>query len=343
MKKKLGKINSGIVAVLLTIGAFVGGFAAFIFFDHLFVQKRTVPSEYIYDIEALSAIDPSQIVYEQVDNAIATELTNSQAIAVGNDGTIFVAGDRSILQIAPDGKRSSFELPDEPFSITVEDDSIVYAGLGNHIELFELDGKSVSVWEAPAENALLTGIAIGKEDVFAADAINKVVWRFDWQGKVVGSIGKKDPDQDIPGFVVPSPYFDVSIAEDGLLRISNPGLHTIEAFTFDGDREWVWGTASVDLEGFSGCCNPIAFAILPDGGFVTCEKGLVRVKVYTEEGEYAGVVAGPLQLNRTEPMRVCETVDQCQSKGLDVAADTAGKIYVLDLVRNEIRMFKKRN
>ena len=67
------------------------------------------------------------------------------------------------------------------------------------------------------------------------------------------------------------------MASDGLLRVVNPGRHRIEAYTFDGDLEFSWGKVSVGIEGFCGCCNPVNFAILSDGSFITCEKGLTRV------------------------------------------------------------------
>jgi hypothetical protein len=98
----------------------------------------------------------------------------------------------------------------------------------------------------------------------------------------------------------------------------------------------------VGIEGFSGCCNPVSLAVLPDGGFVTCEKGLIRVKVYNAEGEFVGVVAGPDELGRTEIMRVCDTPEQCGQQSFDAAVDAAGRIYILDTLNHTIRIFEKK-
>ena len=114
------------------------------------------------------------------------------------------------------------------------------------------------------------------------------------------------------------------------------------AYTIDGDREWDWGKTGVGIEGFSGCCNPVALAVLPDGGFVTAEKGLVRAKVYDADGEFVGVVAGPEQLGWIGPMRVCKTPEECKAKGFDIAVDDQGRIYILDTVRNIVRIFEKK-
>jgi hypothetical protein len=75
---------------------------------------------------------------------------------------------------------------------------------------------------------------------------------------------------------------------------------------------------------------------------VTCEKGLVRVKEYDEEGKLIGVVAGPDQLGWQAPLRVCEKPEDCHARGLDAAVDGQGRIYVLDQVRNVVRIFEKK-
>ncbi|MHC4639708.1 MAG: NHL repeat-containing protein, partial [Planctomycetota bacterium] len=126
----------------------------------------------------------------------------------------------------------------------------------------------------------MTSIAVYENNVFAADAGNRIVMRYDTQGKLINTIGQKNTERNIPGFLIPSPYFDLAVGKDGLLRVVNPGLHRIEAYTFDGDLEFWWGRTSTLVEGFCGCCNPVNFAILDDRSFVTCEKGLVRVKIY---------------------------------------------------------------
>ena len=80
-------------------------------------------------------------------------------------------------------------------------------------------------------------------------------------------------------------------------------------------------------EGFSGCCNPAHFAFLPDGRFVTSEKGLVRVKTYKPSGEFDAVVAAPVKFAE-------------EGKAPDLAADAAGNVYVLDFDKKMIRVFE---
>ena len=141
--------------------------------------------------------------------------------------------------------------------------------------------------------------------------------------------------------MIPSPYFDLAIGSDGLLRVVNPGRHRIEAYTFNGDLEFWWGKPSPNVEGFCGCCNPVNFVILADGSFVTCEKGLVRVKVYNEEGDFIGVVASPEQLIKSSDTKICQIPANCQVGGFDLAVDNQQRILVLDTLRNVIRIFTK--
>ena len=87
-------------------------------------------------------------------------------------------------------------------------------------------------------------------------------------------IGEKDAERGITGFGVPSPFLGIVLGSDGLLYVNNLGHHRVEACTFDGDLGRTWGKPSLAIDGFCGCCNPIGVAVLPDGRFVTCEKGL---------------------------------------------------------------------
>ncbi|MHC4214976.1 MAG: NHL repeat-containing protein [Planctomycetota bacterium] len=303
-----------------------------------------LPDAYKYDIDKLAKIDPNLITYSESTAAFDTGLTASQAIATDSQGKIYVAGDKSIRIFGHAGDLvSELTLKGEPRSIAVDTDGKIYTAINDHIEVYDPTGKQLDAWESLGDKAILTSIAVAKDDVFVADAANRIVIRYDKQGKVIKRIGKKDPDRNIPGFVIPSPYFDLAIARDGLLRVVNSGMHRIEAYTFDGDFEnsCSWGEFSSAIDGFVGCCNPVNFAILSDGNFITCEKGLVRVKVYNAEGKFTAVVAGPEQLIPGKTPLICNYPSQCQSGGFDIAVGTEDQVYVLDTVKNVIRTYSK--
>lgn len=344
MKARTGKFQSGLLIAVVLIIAITAGGIAFVMFDAS-GTRSTLGPEYTYNIASYAEIDPALIVHHQVGETIETDFLTSNAIAVDSEGRIYLAGDTQITIFTPAGNVfKEIELGIEPTCITMDKDDTIIVGLVDTIAILNSSGVETGRWRVSpdiSDVVLLTSLAVDKDHIFAADAVNKVIWCFDRKGEFKLQIGATDPDRNIPGFVIPSPYFDVAMASDGLLRAVNPGRHLIEAYTVDGHREWAWGKPGVGIEGFSGCCNPINFAILPDGGFVTCEKGLVRVKVYDADGEFVGVVAGPDQLGWVEPMRVCMTPEECSSKGFDVAVDAQGRIYILDMVRHTVRMFEK--
>jgi sugar lactone lactonase YvrE len=152
-----------------------------------------------------------------------------------------------------------------------------------------------------------------------------VVGRID--GQVPSDTAAKDAGD--AGFIVPSPYFDVAVAGKDRLWIVNPGRRRVESYTFDGRILAHWGKASPKIEGLCGCCNPTHIALLPDGRLVTSEKGLPRVKVYSADGELLSVVAPPAAFADA-------------AAGLDVAADSQGRVYVLDPIARKVRVFVRK-
>src|ERR1051326_107399 len=91
------------------------------------------------------------------------------------------------------------------------------------------------------------------------------------------------------------------------------------------------GVTTTAIEGFCGCCNPIGISLLPNDRCVTAEKGLPRVKVYSSRGELESVIAGP-ELFAADARRI----DDESAPALDAAVDSRGRIFILDLARNEI-------
>jgi len=335
--------NTKILVGVLIASAVVIAVIAVIKLDALGTKGGGLGNDFKDALEKLAWIDPNLILYEESAQPIKTGFAKSHAIAVDSKGSIYVAGDNAVHIFAPNGQRTAeIALSATPTSLAPADDGKIYIALKDHLEVYSLAGNPLAKWERPDPNAYLTAIAVSKDDVFVADAGNSVVIRYDTSGTPVNLIGEKDPDRNIPGLVVPSAYFDLAVTKDGLLRVVNPGRLRIEAYTWDGDFEFSWGQSSPAIQGFCGCCNPVNIAMLSDGGFVTCEKGLTRVKIYDSEGVFLGVVAGPDQLLEPGTARVCEFPAQCQAGGFDVAVDAQGRVFVLDTIKNIVRIYTKK-
>ncbi len=290
-------------------------------------KKRENPFE--YDISKFKKIDPALIKYKETKQ-IKVNLEKLNSLAVGPENNIYVTGGNTLIIMQENGQIiSSIELDEPAKCTTVGPGKRIYLGMLDHVEVYDSKGKRQSKWEPLGDRAYITSIAVTEDDVFVADAGNRVVLRYDTSGNLVGRIGKKDPKREIPGLIVPSPYLDVAIGYEGYLWVVNPGLHALENYTSDGTLRSSWEKTSMGIEGFCGCCNPTHIAILPDGSFVTSEKGLPRVKILNQSGDLTAVVAGPEHFKEG-------------TVGLDLAVDSLGRILVLDPSAGVVRIFKKK-
>jgi virulence-associated protein VagC len=275
-------------------------------------------------------IDPALIHYRQ-SAEISVAITGPHALAVGPDGRIFVGGQR-VIEIfdARGAKIREISLDYDPRCLALAGAQAkypgrIYIGAADRVMVLDPHGKPREAWDKLGEKALPTSIAVGENDVFLADAGNRIVWHYDADGKLINRIGAADRARRIPGFFITSPYFDLAVGRDGLLYVVNPRALRLEAYTGDGDLEFFWGKGSPGIEGFFGCCNPAHFALLSDGRFVTAEKGLPRIKIYSPQGKFECVVAGP---------------EQFPSIAADVAVDQRDRVLVLDSEKNRVLIFE---
>jgi len=294
------------------------------------------------DVQRLRRTDPKLIHYEQVSR-FPCPAPNPRRIAIGPDDRVHIAAADTVTLLDRDGGRVCEIVCAAPVRcVAVGADGTVYAGVRDHVEVFNRTGKRLETWQSPGQRTWLTGLALGENDVFAADSGNRFVLRYDKTGKLVGRIGERNRDRNIPGLVVPSPYLDVELAHDGLLRVNNTGRHRVEAYTTDGDLEFFWGQPSAAIEGFCGCCNPVGIALLPDGRAATCEKGLPRVKIYSPKGVFESVVAGTETFFENAKAGTLKSRSDGLLGGLDAAVDSQQRIYILDLVANDVRIMVRK-
>jgi hypothetical protein len=326
MKKPNKKNNRMLIWVVIVVSVFGN-----IYFGYRAISenRRTVSENpFEYNIESYKIVDPELLHYTET-NMIPICFEEVSGIALGTGDNIIVTGDESVMIMKPDGEAlSTIPTGETAICIHAADNGNIYLGMTDHIEVYGPDGTQKAAWESRGENAMITSIVSSGDFVFAADAGNRIVLKYDTAGNELIRIAEKDNSKDIPGCIIPGRFFDLGIDPDGFLWVVNPGRHSIENYTFDGDLRTSWGTYSMDIEGFCGCCNPSHIVIADDGKFITSEKGIPRVKVYNRLGNLESVVAGPAQfIEGTE--------------GLDLARSADGTIYVLDPMKKAVRIFEK--
>ena len=286
-------------------------------------------NKFEWSIDEFKNVPEELVLYKETKN-FKLGFNKPAAITIEKN-LVYAVGDSSLKIINLSGKLlNEIDFGDSPNTVEVFNNNIL-AGFENRIVVLDKDLKPVKDFELNEENTYITSIAATDNEIFVANAGTRKIYRFSWDGELLNEIEGKVNDDVIHGFIIPSPYFDIDINDYGDLWVVNPGLHTLENYTAVGRLREHWKASGNQTENFSGCCNPAHFCFLPDGSFVTSEKGLVRIKVYKPSGEFDGVVAPPTKFE-----------DKIEGQAPDVAVDNEGNIYALDFDRNVLRVFEKK-
>jgi hypothetical protein len=216
-------------------------------------------------------------------------------------------------------------MPQAVTAMETPDGTLLFAGMVNHVEVFDASGAPRGKWPSLGDDAFLTCVAPGAagKTLWVADAGQRIVDELDLTGKVLRQVGREDEATHAPGLVIPSAHLDVAVA-DGLVWVNNPGRHEMEAYDPQGVMVRQWGQAGPGIGLFSGCCNPTDFFMLGDDRIVTAEKGTPRVAVYT--------ITGVLQ-------SVITTDFSADTAGIDVAGDSSGRVWILDPIAHDLRIY----
>lgn len=301
---------------------------AFMTYDFFWSSKKSDGNIYEYNLDDFTKVAPELVSYNETQT-ISINLEKVKGICTDNKDKIYVSGLGKVLVFNSKGEFLKEIITNIPSRCISFGNNQLFIGAENHVEIWNTDGNRIDSWEAANEKSLITSIAVGDSSVFVSDAGNKIIYHYNLAGDLLNEIGRKDSAMGIPGFVIPSPYFDVAMGRDGELWAVNSGRHQFEAYNPDGRLITSWKKTSMHLDGFSGCCNPSHFVILEDGSFLTSEKGIVRVKIHDQTGKFSSVVATPDQFDKG-------------TTGLDLALDSEGRVIILDPSRKQVRIFEKK-
>ncbi len=113
-------------------------------------------------------------------------------------------------------------------------------------------------------------------------------------------------------------------AHDGELWVAENARGRVVRYDRDGNLIATFGKMDrKDVVGFGSCCNPMCIRFGPDGVVYTAESNLGRVKRFSPDGEFLGVVG------------VMKLVPGCKHVPIGIN-DDGSRVYMLDLTRNHV-------
>lgn len=288
------------------------------------VPKNVNP--YTYELGDLDKTSTADICYTESDSILLNS-ENLKSVATNAHDDIFILSDKKLLGF--DRTKTlifEFNVGEGAHSLGISKDNLFYIGYNRHIEVYNAQGDQMAVWDSLSTPSMFSSIAVSADYIYVSDAGKAVLHKYDKGGNYQLTIAEKDTTKGIRGCVLPSRYFEVIYA-DNQLWLVNSGRHSVENYTEEGDLRSYWGISSMQVEGFCGCCNPSNLAILPNGYFVTSEKGIPRVKIYDSAGNFVCVVAGSENFTH-------------EAIGRDIAVNSKSEVLVLDAPHGKLRIFK---
>jgi hypothetical protein len=245
-----------------------------------------------------------------------------KAVAASADGNIILGGESFVSCYNSDLDKLWAIRTEKPVTaVSVSGDTIFAATIET---ILEISGKGylISEWGPFEDSTIITSVSANKALIVFADAGNRIVTILNKKGDVRKMIGTSGE-----AFIVPSPYFDVVLADDNTFYVANPGKSRIELRNIDGTIISFFGESGTAPGAFCGCCNPAHFTMIP-GGFVTAEKGINRIKILNEKGEFIEYVSSVNHFSRPQP--------------LDIASPDGKTIYGANTADSKLYVFKRK-
>ncbi len=318
--------NKGILIFLISLTTII---VLVIMFDFVGGQPDKRPDNpYKLDVEKFKDVDPELIKYKEIKQ-IRINAENPNGI-YWHDNKIGVVADNYFQMIDNSGNQLlKKEYDDEIYAITFNANHVILA-FKRYIAIVDDDGDIRYQSDLEPEDSYFTSVANLDTLIFVADAGKRRVIIFNQEANKISEFSGESGSSVLHGFIVPSANFDLAMNTENELWVTNPGLHALQNYSFTGDLNGYWEKSTMDIDGFSGCCNPAHFTFLPNGNFITSEKKIVRMKEYKPSGELVAVVAPPSKFTD-------------DGEALDVTVDDQGRIWGLDKDKKLIRVFEKRN
>jgi hypothetical protein len=249
-------------------------------------------------------------------------------ISVGPRNAVYALGDDEIRVFEASGRVArSWKAPDKASCLGVAADGRVAVGSPGRVDLIGDTGAHIRGFSVgtPAKPAELSAVRFVGDSVLVADVTARVIRRYDARGAERGVIGTLNKTG---GFMLPNKSLDFDVDGAGVIHATDTGRHQVTSWALDGTMVAAFGKFGMARpEDFVGCCNPVNVAVAADGGIVTAEKVVARVKVFGKDRGLLAVI-GP---EHFDPM----------CRHIHIAVDSTGRIVAADPERRTITLFER--
>ena len=238
--------------------------------------------------------------------------------------------------------KAEWPMPDDgphPKMIHACDDGTVYVAGHGKMASYDKNGKRLAMADIDklsGDKSLAAGMFVSDEHVFLAVGTGNSM-------RATEDIYRFNRDLTDAKKIIEQQYgccshIDMQVM-NGELLIAENSRHRVNRFDLDGKSLGRWGKRDrTGIEGFAACCNPVNIDIGPGNILYTAESGIGRIKKYTPEGEFLGVVG---YVDTTEFDRGSRLAAQTCYIPIEVNKD-ASRVYVMDVRANLIRVLAPR-
>ena len=284
-------------------------------------------------VKAVEAVEPVPAgTHQEVDTIADSKDTKCKRLSnfcMNADGNLLVCDESSsvIRVITPkDELKATWKMQFKPQAICARSDgTAIVAGAGK-VAIVGKDGKVTKTADIPTASerpSSASGVAATKDDVFVCAYGGRTgftVYRFnsklDGCKEIVKGLRGCCGQQDI--------------TSDGKsLYVAECARHRVVKYDRNGKLISSFGKRDrTGVEGFGGCCEPKNLCFGPDGDLYTASSANARVKRYTPDGKFVGVVGSPK--STLGCLRVTFAINKDGSR-----------IYFLDSGKNVIRVMAR--
>lgn len=289
---------------------------------------------------AEDAVKATHIEIKSIGLDKATKFQKLSAFCLNGKGNLLACDSMAkvIKVISPKGKLlKNWKLEFGPTRIRTASDATVYVGGKGVMARLSKEGKVLKTAKSEGENfpsGKVSGIAVSDKYVFVSFGSGRslgakaVIVRFDRNLGV--------PKQIAKGLRGCCQRLDLAVKGDKLYVAEN-ARHRLVCYDADGKVLATWGKRErTDIKGFGSCCNPMNIVFGPKGELYTAESGLGRIKRYTAEGKFLGLV-GEVGVQRFT--RASGLAASCSNITVSVSKD-GQYVFVQDVKTNLIRVLK---